>query len=203
MRLRGRLVDGFPDASEWERAEPIGFDRDWQGRNADLGRSTGVRLLWSPDEIYIRFVCRYRELFVFEKADRPDGRRDHLWDRDVAETFLQPDRFGEKYYSEFEVSPNGFWIDLAITPSADLQDLRSGLRRSVQVAASEKVWTAILAIPIKSVTSKFDPQQPWRANFFRCEGRDPNRAYLSWRPTNTPEPNFHVPQQFGSLQFAK
>ena len=28
--------------------------------------------------------------FLFEDSD-PNGRRDHLWDRDVAEAFLQPD----------------------------------------------------------------------------------------------------------------
>ena len=51
----------------------------------------------------MRFACRYRELYVFEDSDS-DGRRDHLWDRDVAEAFLQPDPPRERYYREFEVS---------------------------------------------------------------------------------------------------
>ena len=60
----------------------------------------------------------------------PNGRRDELWDRDVAEVFLQPDRFGEKYYKEFEVSPNGQWLDLDITPQG-LRHITSGMRSSV------------------------------------------------------------------------
>ena len=77
-----------------------------------------MRLLWTEDELYLRFRCRYRAIYVFPDAD-PSGHRDELWERDVAEVFLQPDRFGEKYYKEFEVSPNGQWLDLDITPQGN------------------------------------------------------------------------------------
>lgn len=200
-KLSSQLVEGFPSDAGWQLASPISFSADWQGKNADPQRNTEVRLLWSAEELYLRFECNYRELFTFEAADRPDGRKDHLWDRDVAEAFLQPDRFGQKYYREFEVSPNGFWIDLEITPDPEPIDLNSGLRRTVLLDRNRKVWIAQLAIPMKSITREFDPQKPWRANFFRSEGRDPERAYLAWRATNTPQPQFHVPEAFGVLTF--
>ena len=97
----------------------------------ESGRAAGdsVRVLWSSQTLYLRFECRYRELYVFEDSDR-NGRRDHLWDRDVAEAFLQPDPSRERYYREFEVSPNGMWIDLDIFPGG-LADLKSGLKKSV------------------------------------------------------------------------
>ena len=57
--------------------------------------------------------AKYRDITVFTDA-KPDGRRDQLWDRDVAEVFLQPDPSQLRHYKEFEVSPNGFWIDLDI-----------------------------------------------------------------------------------------
>ena len=37
---------------------------------------------------------------------------------------------GNAYYREFEVSPNGMWIDLDIFPGG-LADLKSGLKKSV------------------------------------------------------------------------
>ena len=77
-------------APEWQRADPIVFCSDWQGKNPDEERQTQVRAMWSPRTLYLRFECRYRTLYVFESSD-PDGRRDHLWDRDVVEAFLQPD----------------------------------------------------------------------------------------------------------------
>jgi alpha-galactosidase len=194
-----RLDAAHPDDA-WQTAIPIAFSSDWQGKNADPGRETKVRVLWSRQYLYLRFECRYREFFVFEDSD-PNGRRDHLWDRDVAEAFLQPDPSRERFYKEFEVSPNGMWVDLDIFPGG-LADLKSGLQRSVVADEKSYTWTAELAIPIKSLTTNFDPKAIWGANFYRVEGTKEPRAYLAWQATHTPQPNFHVPSAFGKLRFA-
>ena len=192
-------LEPFHMADEWRNTSSIVFSADWQGKNADLGRETHVRALWSQRNLYLRFECRYRELFVFADSD-PSGRRDHLWDRDVVEAFLQPDPAHECSYREFEVSPNGMWVDLDIFPGG-LADLKSGLQRSVVLDEQSRVWTTELAIPIKSLTTKFDPTAIWRDNFYRVEGKQEPRAYLAWQPTRTPQPNFHVPTAFGKLRF--
>jgi alpha-galactosidase len=192
-------LDAANSAPEWQSARPVRFCSDWQGKNPDPALETEVRVLWSPASLYLKFVCRYRELFVFEDSD-PNGRRDHLWDRDVAEAFLQPDPSVERRYKEFEVSPNGMWIDLDVSPSG-LADLKSGLTRSVQVDVQRKIWTAELAIPMRSLTANFDPEKAWRANFYRVEGKTESRQYMAWQPTHTPQPNFHVPKAFGTLRF--
>ena len=177
----------------------MSFCHDWQGVKSDPHRQTEVALLWDEGLLYLRFRCTYRELNVFADADLT-GRRDELWDRDVAEVFLQPDRFGEKYYKEFEVSPHGQWLDLDITPEG-LRHITSGLRSKVQIDKDARVWTAELAVPMAALVGKFEPKNSWRVNFFRCEGLDPERFYSSWLPTETLEPNFHVPQKFGWLRF--
>lgn len=187
-------------AAEWQNASPISFSADWQGKNSDPARETQVRILWSKQTLYLRFECRYRELFLFQDSD-PNGHRDHLWDRDVAEAFLQPDPSRERFYKEFEVSPNGMWIDLDIFPGG-MSDLKSGLRRSVVLDDKAHTWAAELAIPISALTKRFDPSVIWRANFYRVEGPKEPRAYLAWQPTHTENPNFHVPSAFGRLRFA-
>jgi hypothetical protein len=192
-------LDAANSVPEWLSAHPVSFCADWQGKNPDQALETEVRVLWSPTSLYLRFVCHYRELFVFEDSD-PNGRRDHLWDRDVAEAFLQPDPSVERSYKEFEVAPNGMWIDLDISPSG-LADLKSGLTRSVHVDAQRKTWTVELAIRMRSLTASFDPKAVWRANFYRVEGGIEPRQYLAWQPTHTPQPNFHVPKEFGTLRF--
>ena len=193
-------LDAGHPAAEWQGTQEIAFCTDWQGKRPDPGRETRVRVLWSPEALYLRFECRYRELYVFSDAD-PNGRRDHLWERDVAEAFLQPDPSRQPYYREFEVSPNGMWIDLDISPGG-LADLKSGMRRSVILDEKSKLWTAELAIPMRALTQNFDPTAIWRANFYRVEGNQEPRAYLAWQPTGTPQPNFHVPTKFGMLRFA-
>lgn len=193
-------LDAANPSPDWRDATPMTFCADWQGQNPDPQRATTVRVLWSAETLYLRYECRYRELNLFPAAE-PNGRRDHLWDRDVAEAFLQPDPSRERYYKEFEVSPNGFWIDLDISPGP-LTDLRSGLTRSVVLDPKTMQWTAELAIPMRALTDRFDPQAVWRVNFFRIEGQQEPRHYYAWQPTHTPKPNFHVPRVFGRMRFA-
>jgi len=194
-------LDARHPAAEWQTAKGVSFCEDWQGKNADTGRQTQVRLLWTPKTLYLRFECRYRELSVFEGSDA-SGRRDQLWDRDVAETFLQPDPSRPRYYREFEVSPNGMWIDLDIFPGG-LRNLESGMERSVWLDREHHTWSAELAIPMRALTAHFDPAPIWRVNFFRVEGLREPRFYSAWQATNTPAPNFHVPEAFGKLRFGR
>jgi Carbohydrate-binding family 9 len=200
VRLRQpAAANGFPVQSEWERATPVSFCHNWQGRNDDPQLQTEVKLLWTAEELFLHFQCRYRTIRVFP-VSASNLRKDRLWERDVAEAFLQPDRFGEKYYREFEVSPNGQWLDLAITPQG-LRHITSGMRSVVRLDEIARIWTAELGIPMTALTRQFDPAQIWRLNFFRCEGIEPQRFYGAWQPTGTPQPNFHVPEKFGRLEF--
>jgi alpha-galactosidase len=194
-------LDARHPAAEWRSADCISFVPDWQGKNPHSERQTQVRVLYTPKTLYLRFECRYRELTVFEDSDA-NGRRDQLWDRDVAEVFLQPDPSRPRYYREFEVSPNGMWIDLDISPQG-LRNLESGMTRSVWLDREHHTWSAELAIPMRALTAHFDPAAEWRANFFRVEGPREPRFYSAWRATNTPQPNFHVPEAFGKLRFGR
>jgi alpha-galactosidase len=194
-------LDARRPAAEWQAAEAVSFCADWQGKNPDAQRQTQVRVLWTAKTLYLRFECRYRELFVFEDSDA-SGRRDQLWDRDVAEAFLQPDPSRPRSYREFEVSPNGMWIDLDISPEG-LRDLKSGLERSVWLDQERHMWAAEMAIPMRALTANFDPAAEWRANFYRVEGPREPRFYSAWRATGTPQPNFHVPSAFGRLRFGE
>lgn len=194
-------AEGFPTPASWERAVPLRFDADWQGKNEDAGRETEVRLLWTRKSLFLRFRAKYRTITVFPDGER-NGRRDQLWDRDVAEAFLQPEGSKLRRYKEFEVSPNGFWIDLDIAPG-EKHDLKSGLRRRVVRKEAQKLWIAELEIPMKCLVARFDPAATWRVNFYRVEGAEEPRFYAAWRPTGTAVPNFHVPEAFGELVFER
>jgi alpha-galactosidase len=200
LRLSAEIqLNARTPAPDWSRAKPLRFSHDWQGENPDPARATELRLLWTASTLYARFICRYRELFVFDDSE-PNGRRDHLWDRDVAELFLLPDPSTPNNYKEFEVSPSGFWIDLDIFPGGR-RDLKSGLRHSSYLDPDRHLWTAELAIPMRSLTEVFDPAADWRTNFYRIEGQVEPRFYSAWQPTYTDVPNFHVPSRFGILRF--
>lgn len=191
-------TEGLPHAAAWDAAEPVVFCSDWQGRNTDPQRQTEVRLLWSPGFLFLRFRAHYREIYVYPGGS---SRRDQLWLRDVAEVFIRTGRDELRHYREFEISPNGDWLDLDIFPGGK-SDLLCDLKSRVITESKSQVWAAELAVPMNCLTPDFYPGEIWRLNFFRVEGPEPNRFYSSWQPTNTPLPNFHVPEVFGELRFS-
>jgi hypothetical protein len=198
-RLRSALDENsLPQAQAWDAATPIAFCADWQGGNADLQRQTEVRLLWSDGCLFIRYCARYRDIYVYPG---PSCRRDRLWLRDVAEAFIRPEGDDLWHYREFEISPNGDWLDLDISPGRTAP-LQCELRSRVIMDSIAHVWSAELAIPMGCFVRRLNPDSVWHVNFFRIEGPEPARFYSAWRPTNTPKPNFHVPEVFGELHFS-
>ncbi|HMI53046.1 MAG TPA: carbohydrate-binding family 9-like protein [Candidatus Saccharimonadales bacterium] len=194
-----KSADGLPGDEDWTKAEAIRFATDWQGKNADPQRETEVRVLWTPETLFLKYHVKYKTITVFADSE-PNGRRDKLWDRDVVEAFLQPDPSVVHSYKELEFSPNNMWIDLDIAERQG-RDLKSGLTRRVTMDEGNKTWTAVAALPMKSLVSKFDATAVWRANFYRIEGAAEPRFYSAWSATKTEKPNFHVPEAFGFLRF--
>jgi hypothetical protein len=192
------------ESPEWHEAQSVRIDRYWSGEPAPESRHAEARLLWSDKALHLRYVCNQAEPLVMTDNPQTEKKTMNLWDRDVCEIFIAPDARVVGWYFEFEVAPTGEWLDAAI-------DLTSGTRESdwnfnshMTTAArieKDRVTTA-MRIPWSLSIPKPQPGERWRVNLFRCVGGDPNRGYLSWQPTRTPEPLFHVPQVFGWLVFA-
>src|ERR1700759_1331059 len=188
IRWTGSMdAEGFPPDAAWENVPGVQFDWDWQGANADPTRETQVRLLWTPETLFVEFRAKFKSITVYDDADSR-GWRDKLWDKDVCELFVQSDPSQPRKYQEFEVAPNGNWIDLDIDLDGGQhhgkRDLTSGLKRRVSVDDAAKTWRAVLALPMKSIVAgAFDSSKVWRVNFFRVEGATEPRFYASWQPT--------------------
>jgi hypothetical protein len=154
-------------------------------------------MLWTQDHIYIQFHCRFRKIFTYEGGNT---HRDRLWMRDVAEIFIRPDDWETSHYLEFEISPNGDWLDLDISPGKK-SILSCEMKSRVTMDAERKTWTAELASPSACFNRPIQSGETWRLNLFRIEGCEPDRFYSAWIPTHTPLPNFHVPSLFGTIRF--
>jgi hypothetical protein len=139
------------------------------------------------------------------------GHDDPLYDEDVVEVFLAPERREE--YFEIEVSPLGAMFDAhIISPDGNRQTMRAdkswnagaiaAVRRLVELDGTATCDT-LVRIPFASVGRPTPrPGERWLANFFRID-RHPVRGdeYSAWRPTLRVPPDFHVPDAFGSIEF--
>jgi hypothetical protein len=187
----------------WKRARAAHIARYWSGEDAPAGRRAEARVVWDAEGFAVRFDCRQAEPLVVSAAPRLDRKTMRLWDRDVCEIFITPEPGPVKHYFEFEVAPTGEWIDLALTVTPEGRDTEWDFRSGMTAAARvrEGSITTALRVPWKALPRAPRSGERWRCNLFRCVGRDPERGYLAWQPTHTPEPAFHVPEKFGWIAF--
>jgi hypothetical protein len=193
------------DSRVWQKAKTVKIARYWSRETAPNGREFSARLLWSDAALYVRFEANQTEpLVVSEKPDLSKKVRG-LWDRDVCEIFIAPNKGERNKYFEFEIAPTGEWIDLGIevTPTERLTDwdYKSNMTSTARID-KDKVVMAI-KIPFASLGKTPKAGDIWLGNLFRCVGKDSTRGYLAWQPTKTKEPAFHVPEAFGEFKFVK
>jgi hypothetical protein len=193
------------DNKSWEKAEEISIEKYWSGENAPLGRHFKTRILWSNFAVYVRFEANQSEPLIISETPNLLTKTRGLWDRDVCEIFLAPNRGESHRYFEFEIAPNGEWIDLEIFQKPDERitdfEYHSGMESAARVE-KDKILMAI-KIEWKAFGKKPKAGDVWLGNVFRCVGRGENRGYLAWLPTMTNSPNFHVPEKFGEFEFVK
>lgn len=189
----------------WQNGTEVLIRNYWSGQKAPEGRWVKARLLWSSTGIYVRFEANQNEPLIV--SDKPDLTKKvkGLWDRDVCEIFIAPNKNVRSKYFEFEIAPTGEWIDVGIEVLPHKResdwDYASGMKSAAKIQKNKVVmaikidWTALGTTP--------EAGDVWLGNLFRCVGKDPTRGYLSWQATKTKEPSFHVPAKFGEFEFVK
>jgi hypothetical protein len=120
----------------------------------------------------------------------------------VAEVFIGTDFENIKRYTEYQVSPQGEWVDLFIDRGAQppRHDVSwdSGFEVKARVDAEGKTWYGEMRIPMKAV----DKRAPkagleMRVNLYRIQGPAP-RKHVNWQPVKNE--SFHTPEAFGTLR---
>jgi alpha-galactosidase len=196
---------GELDNSIWKNAGETVVENYWSGESAPKSRHFKTKLLWSDAAFYIRFEANQREPLVASENPNLKSKTHGLWNRDVCEIFVAPDANEPNKYFEFEVAPNGEWIDLAIHQLPKKRETDFEYDSEMQSAARIETNKITMAIKISWNAFGRTPkvEDVWRGNLYRCVGRGATRGYLAWSPTETKEPNFHVPARFGEFQFVK
>lgn len=200
----GRVVGvGEFESDVWEQCQPVTIGHLWSGAPAPVERQAEARICWSDAALHVRFIGNQHEPLVVSAEPKTDRKTLGLWDRDVCEIYIAPTPHEPSRYFEFEAAPTGEWIDLGIVlaPEGRLTDwdYRSGM--SVSATVEETRIKVSMSIPWSASIPKPNPEDLWLINLFRCVGPEAPDRYLAWRPTRTPEPNFHVSEAFGSLVF--
>ena len=191
------------DHAVWQSCQSVTIDRYWNDDRAHTDARADVKICWSDEALNVRFDCMQIGEPILSPLGHLDKKTIGLWDYDVCEIFLAPHPETPSRYFEFEAAPNGQWLDLGIVITPTRRETDWDFSSGMTTAATTSQWTLTIGIRIPWSDSIPKPQKGdvWRTNVFRCVGPEAPERYLAWRPTRTPEPNYHVPEAFGMLRF--
>jgi hypothetical protein len=190
-----------PASSFWRASLPVFMERDSFGEKVP-GYRTEVRTRWTKDNLYFLFVCPYEELHL-KPAPNTAQETNELWNWDVAEVFIGDNFADIKRYKEFEVSPQGEWIDLDVNlhnpHHEDGWTWNSGFQALARVDEKKHVWYAAMRIPWSAIDAR--PPKPGntlRLNLFRSQGPPQHAHEITWQSPMSK--TFHVPERFGLIK---
>jgi len=196
-------LDLDPATQFWREAHPVYMDKDNLGNIVPQHR-TEVRTRWTKNNLYFLFVCPYEQLHL-KPFPTTQKETNELWNWDVAEVFIGSDFADIQRYKEFEVSPQGEWIDLDIDLHKPHHEegwtWNSGFEVSARIDQASHIWYGAMRIPFGAIdTRPAVPGNTLRINLFRSQGPPPHQA-ISWQATmsNT----FHVPERFGLIRLVE
>jgi Carbohydrate family 9 binding domain-like len=192
-----------PTLGFWRDARPLWADKANRGELQERYR-TEIRSRWTAKNLYFLFSCPYEELHL-KPAPTPEKETFELWNWDVAEVFIGTDFQNIQRYKEFELSPQGEWIDLDIDLTKPHHEdgwvWNSGFQVAARIDPVAKIWYGAMRIPFSALQNDSPKAtEMFRINFFRSQGPPSNRVSITWQPPM--RDTFHAPEKFGLLRLA-
>jgi hypothetical protein len=195
-------VTADPTSEFWKRSAPVIVNRTRKGELATLAME--VRSRWTPHYLYFLFVCPYEELNLKPLPDTTKETNE-LWNWDVAEVFIGTNFNDIKRYKEFEVSPQGEWVDLDIDLRSPQHEKgwvwNSAFEHTARIDPDRRVWYAAMKIPMAAIGSSAVGGTSFRINLFLSQGPPERHKALCWQPSMSD--TFHVPERFGLLRLVR
>ena len=198
------VLDTGPTSAFWRGSPPVYVDSDPHGKS-DPNFRTEVRTRWTDQNLYLLFICPYEQLYLRPNPVK-SAETNELWNWDVAEAFIGSDFEHIRRYKEFEISPQGEWVDLDIDldhphPEGGWK-WNSGFQVSARIAEAGHVWYGAMKIPYSAIDTRPAAAGNFlRINLFRSQGPPSSRHQLAWQSTMSD--SFHVPERFGMLKLIK
>lgn len=197
-------LDTNPTSSFWQGSRQIYMDADARGK-PDPKYRTEIRTRWSRQNVYFLFVCPYEELNL-KPNPNISAETNELWNWDVAEVFIGADFNDIRHYKEFEISPQGEWVDLDIDLDTPRKEggwrWNSGFAVSARIDRAAHIWYGAMRIPYSAIdTRPAADGNTLRINLFRSQGPASARHQIAWQAPLSD--SFHVPERFGLLKLVK
>ncbi|MCK9409529.1 MAG: carbohydrate-binding family 9-like protein [Bacteriovoracaceae bacterium] len=169
---------------------------------------TRVGIEWNDNGLLVFFHGRFDTLRLApDLVPMPAHAKTHnLWElSDVYEVFIGVHASQSKLYKEFQVSPEGRWLDIDVNKQLGISNhyWYSGLQCCSFVDNEMKIWSSIIELPWNCFGLHTRTEDVWHANFYRASGTHHGDELMAWSPTGYGEKCFHRSEHFGTIQFER
>lgn len=197
-------LDGALDEAAWKAAATVSLVPNRS--NEKTAMATTVRLLWTPDTVYVGYECE--EPLVAGLTLDSKGRDDKgTWMDSGIELFLDTEADRQAYY-QIMVSANGSVCDAAYKVLGRTErrtDFAWNCGIEAKVRIGQAGYTMEIALPTKDFGGALPSGATWVANFCRnrcvrgLSARE--NQHQTWSPFL--RGNFHDIEKFGRIRFVK
>jgi cellulose/xylan binding protein with CBM9 domain len=175
-------------------------------------RRTEFRIVWCDGGLYLRYECEDKAISAV--ATETNG---YVWQDSCVEVFVAPNAEKPLNYYNFEMNCVGtFLMGTHCDWAEGYMDRSQAI--SIRVATSvpgptkaespdDQRWSLVVHIPWKHFENDAAALPPragdlWRANVYRIGGKTDVQC-ASWSPITRERPQFHSPECFSEIVFAK
>ncbi len=205
------LIDGRLDEPAWVGAPDVGkFVFPWY--ESGKKEQTVAKMLWDDENLYVAFVCEDAHIWAEHTA-----RDSSVWKDDTVEVFTAPNPDRPQAYFNIEMNVLGIFLDQFHPNGAGVPVEEEWNGEGIQIKTSivgtlnddsddDQYWILEAAIPLKNfahVAKNTPPRDGdiWHLGLNRLGGKT-NQQYSQWSASQTPNPQFHAPDDFGRVTFS-
>ena len=169
----------------------------------------GYRIAHSDSLLFLKYYVKEEHILAQRKDPNSAVHRDSC-----VEFFIDPLQDGNYYNFEFNCIGT---THLAYGPSRGKRSfiepelIKQKIKtwstlgnKTFEERSGTFEWEMVIVIPSSIFTYNEDlsfSKLVSNANFYKCGDDTSKRHYLSWNPVKTPNPDFHRPEYFGTLNF--
>lgn len=212
-----KATEGFDlnnqwDEGDWASANTLEL-KQFMGDKPEHFPRTQAKVLYDAENIYVFF--RVEDQYVRAVAQ---NFHDPVCRDSCVEFFFTPRQDISKGYLNLEVNCGGvILLHHQVARGEKMKEVSQDDCKKIQMLASmpkivepeieePTAWTIKYAVPYDVIKKYMDIDVPakgveWRANFYKCADATSHPHWLTWNKVDKPQPDFHVPEFFGTLIF--
>lgn len=205
-------INGLWHKPEWQNCEVLYLNYSMV-QKSKYQPFVSAKMKYDSNNIYVIF--RVEDCFVRCVTNKINGP---VWEDSCVELFFAPDLDKPEKYFNLEINCGGTALmHYNIVPRSNFKVIDPEDIRKIEIAHSlpqivspeieERVnWFVEFRIPLDILMKYAKIVQPgpgirWNANFYKIADKTSNPHYLTWSLVDQIEPDFHLPQFFGTLIF--